>query len=148
MKLVNIINIILTSLICPPFPSYFVVVYLFLLILNEVPIFFNDRNPALMNFSPAAVRDHRRHHLQPTVHIAQVGITVILFHFMRVFFCLNRSFSPIMSCAGKPTHHCQSTVCNEQCWREGKQSQASLLVIGSYFLTILSPVAYIQFNWR
>lgn len=89
-----------------------------------------------MNSSLAAVRDHRRPHLQPTAHTAQVSYSVSFFDFF--FLNVNKSFSATMSCADKPTHQCQSTVCNEQCWRERKQSQASLLVIGSYFLTVLS----------
>lgn len=38
-----------------------------------------------MNLSLAAARDHRRHHLQPTVHIAQVSVIVILLYFITFF---------------------------------------------------------------
>lgn len=144
-SLLTSFNIILTSLVCQSFPSYFVVMCLFLLILtyaSKVPqnaVLSLMKILLLWTFSLGAARDHRKHLPQPTAHIAQVSIAAVLFRFMTSFFFLNKSFSAIMSCADKPTHQCQSTVCNEQCWRERKQSQASLLVIGSYFLTVLSP---------
>ncbi len=97
MKLVNIINIILTPLVCQSFPSYFVVMCLFVLILNlkrPKMMFLPDQSPALMIFSLAAAREHRRHHLQLTAHIAQVSITVILFHFMTPFLFETQLLAP------------------------------------------------------
>lgn len=89
----------------------------------------------------SAVTDHRRLRLQPTVHIAQVSYSIPFFIYL---FFVNKCFSATVSCVDKPTHQCQSAACNEQCWRNRKRSQTSLLVNGSYFLTIL-PL-YIQFN--
>lgn len=60
----------------------------------------------IMNSSLTAVKDHRRPHLQPTAHIVQVSCSVSVFR--------KQDGSATISCADKPTHHCQSTVCNEQ----------------------------------
>lgn len=144
MKLVNIINIILTFLVCQSAPSFFILTCLSLLISSckskvlQSAVYFCYTNSCKINFSLTAARDPRRHHLQPTVLIVQVSISSIMWDFWSFFFLVD--INAIISCADKPTHQCQSAVCNEQHWREEKQSQASLLVISSYFLALLYPV--------
>lgn len=114
----------LTSLVCRSFPSHLVAMCLPLLMIICNPnaleelCFFSPpppEIPALIDFSVAAARDHRRHPLRPTAHIAQVSIGAVI------------------SCADKPTPRCQSAACNEQRCREGKQS------VGSYSSTTLFP---------
>lgn len=72
MKLINIINIILISLVCQSLPLISVMM---MFVLTNVRIFKWIQTFALKIFFPlAAVKDHRRPRLQPTVRTAQVGL--------------------------------------------------------------------------
>lgn len=72
MKLINIINIILISLVCQSLPSTSVVI---MFVLTNVKIFkWIQRFALKICFPLAAVKDHRRPRLQPTVRTAQVGL--------------------------------------------------------------------------
>lgn len=91
MKLVNIINIILTFLVCQSAPSFFILTCLSLLILSckskvlQSAVYFCYTNSCKINFSLTAARDPRRHHLQPTVLIVQVSISSIMWDFWSFF---------------------------------------------------------------